>query len=286
MEDIDRLVEELGAVLAAPDLPRHRRNEPGLDKKWKAGDLAAQIPKAQLEQVADKVGISLNQLRSYAEVARAYPPEERTVKAAWTIYREVRILPSEQRREVLKDGLTLRRARIAIGKGPMDQPRRERQSDEARAWAVIDELQEPHIRALVMQEMESSTADRKARKAARTTLDEIAARRKLIDAELRKQAQEPTPDRKYWQASKELTEAARFVYAVARLHERHRDSMTEERWADIVVTLRNLVDSAGDVADRIEGIGNGEFIEAEAVNDLLQLPAGTADIEEAEVIGD
>jgi uncharacterized protein Yka (UPF0111/DUF47 family) len=168
----------------------------------------------------------------------------------------------------------------------MDQPKRERQSIEERAWAVVEELAEPRVRELVMREMESSSADRKARKAAKSTLDEIAARRKFIEAELRKQAQEPTPDRKYWQASKELTEAARFVYTLASLHDQHRDTMTDERWTDIVETLRNLVDSAADVADRIEGLASGDFIDADVVSDLLELDAGMLIIEDAEVIGD
>lgn len=58
-EGLDQLVEELGAALAAPDLPRLQRNQPGLDKKWRAGDIARRIPPSQIETVAAKVGIDV-----------------------------------------------------------------------------------------------------------------------------------------------------------------------------------------------------------------------------------
>jgi len=286
VDEVERWVTELGAVLAAPDLPRLRRNEPGLDKKWRAGDIARTIPKRYVDEVAKRVGIASSLLNSYAEVARAYPPEERTVRTAWTIYRELRLLPPAERRIHLKDGVTLRQARLAIGKGPMDQPKRERQSDDERAWAIIEELQVPRIRQLVEDYMRMSSTDRKARKAAKTTLDEIAARKKFIEAELRKQAREPTPDSQYWMASKELTDASRFVYSVARLHDRHADAFTEERWTDLTQTLRNLADSAQDVADRIEGLVGSEFMDVEEVSELLELGSGSADFQDLEIIGD
>jgi hypothetical protein len=290
-EDLDQLVEALGAVLAAPDLPRLTRNEPGLDKKWAAGDLAARIPKSQLDEVARRIGLGVGQLRSYAEVARAYPPKERTVKAAWTIYREVRILSPEKRKEVLQDGLTLRRARIALGKGPMDRPKKERESDEDRAWFILEELQEPRVKAIVEREIASANVDRKARRAAKTTLDEIAAQKRFIENELRKVAKEGTPDRQYWLASKELVGAEQYIYSVARLHQQHGDAMDEERWADIVKKLRHVADSAQDVADRIEGLAAGDFIDAEEVSEYLELPSGNggdfdAEIVDAEIIGD
>lgn len=284
MSDIDRWVEELGAALAAPDLPRLQRNEPGLDKKWRAGDIAAQIPKDRLEEVANRVAFPLGQLRSYADVARAYPPEERTVRAAWTIYREVRIVPPERRREILHDGLTLRQARIAVGKGRMDRPKREKDDPEERAWDIIDDLQNPEVRAIVEREMTASKVDRKARKTAKSTLDEIRDRGKFIEAEMRKHATGPTPSKQYWEASKELNQAARYAYTVARLHALHREVMSEEQWTDIVAVLRSLSDSMEDVADTIEGLAADDFVEGEDVAEFLELEAG--DIVDAEVVGD
>jgi hypothetical protein len=284
-EDLDHLVEELGAALAAPDLPRLQRNEPGLDKKWRAGDIARQIPPAQLDLVASKVGISLGLLRSYADVARAYPPEDRTVKAAWTVYREVRIVPPEERRAVLRDGMTLRQARIAVGKGPMDRPKKEQQSDEERAWFVLEELQEPAIKEIVEREIKDSTLARRTRKAAKTALDEIAAAKKFIEAELRKQQKEGTPDRQFLTSSKALIEAEQYIYSVARLHDRHADAMTPERWSEIVVKLRNLSASAEDVARGVEGLGAGNFVEGEEVSEFFELTAGD-DIVDAEIVGE
>lgn len=286
MATFETLVEELGAALAAPDLPRLRRNEPGADKKWLAGDIGKQLPSSRLEEAAQHVGISLGLLRSYVDVARAYPPESRTIKAAWTIYREVRILPPEQRQMVLRDGLTLRAARIAIGKGPMDRPKRENEPIDKRVQAVIEELADPEVQALVMEEMASSGARRKARKAARSTVDEIAAERKFIEAELRKQKQKPTPDHQFLLAKKELTEAARLVYSVAQLYDRHRDYMAQERWEDIVKTLRDVTSASQDVADQIEGIQAGDFIDGDAVDEFLALGAGVLEIEDAEIIGE
>jgi hypothetical protein len=286
VEDLDLLIEELGAALAAPDLPRHRRNEPGLDKKWKAGDIAAQIPKEKLEAAAKEVGVSVGLLRSYADVARAFPESERTVRAAWTVYREVRVLQPEQRKIVLRDGLTLRKARIAVGKGPMDRPKKERESDEERAWFVIDELQEPKVRAIVEQEVQATGVDRKARKAAKTTLDEIAAQRKFIEGELRKAAKEGTPDRKYWEASRELVVAEHYIYSLARLHSQYVEAMDETQWSDIVEKLRHVAVSAEHVARRVEGLVTGDFIEGDEVSDALELTPGRADIADAEIIGE
>jgi hypothetical protein len=286
VSDFDDWVEELGAVLAAPDLPRLQRNEPGLDKKWKAGDIAAGIPKDMLEKVADKVGVSVGLLRSYADVARAFPPQERTVRAAWTIYREVRALPPEQRKIVLRDGLTLRRARMAVGKGAMDRPRKERQSDEQRAWFILDELGVPGIRAIVEREMASSALDRKTRRAAKSSLDDIAARRKLIDGELRKRAREGSPDRQYWTARKELNDAERFIYSVGRLHDQHVDALADDQWREAVELLRNLAASALDVARQIQGVASGDYIDGEEVPEFLALTAGSEEIIDAEIIGD
>jgi hypothetical protein len=93
----------------------------------------------------------------------------------------------------------------------------------------------------------------------KTTSDEIAARRKFIDAELRKQAREGAPERRYWEASRELVDAERFIYSVARLHEQHADAMSSgagrarsEAW--------HLADSAHEVVRRIEGLTEGDYI--------------------------
>jgi hypothetical protein len=282
--DVTQWVEELGAVLAAPDLPRLQRNEPGLDKKWKAGDIAATIPPHRLEAVAEKVGITTGLLKSYRDVAMAFPPEERSVKAAWTVYREVRHVERPARDEILRDGLTLRAARLAVGKGPMDQPKRERQSIEERAWAVVAELQEPRVRELVMREMEGSAADRKARKAAKTTMDEISARKKFIETELRKERNKPTPYFQFLKASKQLAEAQTFVYSVGQLHEQHEDVMEEERWQEIAQTLRDLATAAADVADRVAGIDYGDYIDGEEVYDGFELGPGSSDIVDAEIV--
>jgi hypothetical protein len=277
-EDLDQLVEELGAVLAAPDLPRLQRTNPGADKKWKAGDIAARMSRAMLDAVAERlsgrVEVTGAQLRSYADVAAAYPPEERTVQAAWTVYRELRDVPRDRRREILHDGLKLRPAREAIGKGPMDRVKKERESDEVRAWFVIDELQEPGVRAIVEKEMRDNAADRKARRAVKTALDEIAAEKKRIETQLKKLAKEGTPERQFWETSKNLTEAERFIYSVARLHDRHGDAMEPERWADIAEKLRHVATSAEDVAARVEGPSYDDVIEAEVLPDFLELSAG------------
>src|SRR4051812_26110885 len=97
MSDLDRCVEELGAVLTAPDLPRSRRTEPGADKKWQAGDILMRLTKAEIDAVAEKLEVSATILRSYAEVSRAFPPDARTTRMAWTTYRELRHLPVDQR---------------------------------------------------------------------------------------------------------------------------------------------------------------------------------------------
>jgi hypothetical protein len=285
-EGLDSLVEELGAALAAPDLPRLERNQPGLDKKWKAGDIALRVPPSQMELVAAKVGVSLGQLRSYADVARAYPPSERTVKAAWTIYREVRSASPDDRMRILCDGLTLRQARIAVGKGPMDRPKKERETDEERAWFVLEELQQPGIKAIVEREVRDATVARRTRKAAKTALDEIVAAKKFIDAELRKQQKQGTPEHQYLTHSKALIEAEQHIYSVARLHDRHAGAMTEGRWTDIVMKLRNVSASAEDVAREVEGSAPVDFIEGEEVLAVLELPPGDRGIIDAQVVGD
>ena len=50
--------------------------------------------------------------------------------------------------------------------------------------------------------------------------------------------------------------------------------MDDGRWGEIVKTLRDLADSAQDVADKIEGVGGGEFIGAEDV----AIPAPASDL--------
>lgn len=291
MTELDDLVEQLGAVLSAPDVPLRKRTDWARDKKWQAGDIAKAIPASKFDDVVRRLeergtDITAGLLRSYAEVAKAYPPADRTVKAAWTVYREARILPPDQRPTVLRDGQTLRGVRMELGKGPMDQRKFKRQPIERRAWNIVEELQDEQVRELVMREINSSSADRKARRAARSTLDELAAQKKLIDAELRKRAREPSAERQYWQASKELLEAARFVYSIARLHSLHPDALDESRWKDITETLRDLGDSSHDVADKIQGLGGDDVIEGEDLDDLLELAAGDDEIEDAEIIGD
>jgi hypothetical protein len=68
-----------------------------------------------------------------------------------------------------------------------------------------------------LQPSSANRRARKARKAMKTTSDEIAVRRKFIDAELRKQAREGAPERRDREASRELVDAERFLYSVARL---------------------------------------------------------------------
>jgi hypothetical protein len=288
MAEVDQqVIERLGAVLSAPNPPRYA--PPSADKKWAAGDIAATIPVPDLPRVAERlqergVTITAGVLKSYAQVARAYPSHQRNVRAAWAVYREARDVPPEQRSSVLWDGQTLRGVRLALGKGPMDQPRRERQPVEDRAFAVTQELQDPQVRELVMREMNSSAADRKARRAAKTTLDEIAARQKLIDAELRKRKQEGTPESQFWRASKELNNAAKFIYSVARLYSRHPDAMEEYRWKELVEILRSVTNAAADAADRLEGSSDDEFIEGEALDNMFELDAG--EIVDAEIVDD
>lgn len=291
MDNFDQLVGELGAALDAPDLPRLLRSEPGADRKWRAGDIAARFPSNRLQEVATRLDVPLSQLRSYAEVARSYPVRDRTVRAAWTVYRELKDTPEGERQRILRDGLTLRDARVAIGKGPMDQPKFSRLSVSTQAERIIQGLANPDVFSIVRDFIQ--TADRETKRNARSVLEPIERMKKAFDAEARKQQREPTIHRQYIESSKRIVDAARFAYSIARLHARNPEAMSDEQWKQLAEHLRDFGESAQDVADRLEGKVSEEGIEYVDTDEVLELTSTSSDLTvlddevvEAEIIDD
>jgi hypothetical protein len=87
------------------------------DLKWRWGDLAVEVPVEALRKFAIELEVDYDALRSYRNVAAAWPPDRRVANTSWTVHRE---LLTADNQHAIRPNMTLREARAAIGRTPID----------------------------------------------------------------------------------------------------------------------------------------------------------------------
>lgn len=101
------------------------------NSKWELGDLAlTHLPREErggsrpkdecyvrsidrLAEMAGAAGVSTEQLRSYRDVADAWPPHKRVAGASWTVHRQ---LMAPENQHLIQPGLTYREADALVGR--------------------------------------------------------------------------------------------------------------------------------------------------------------------------
>ena len=140
------MVESGRSIMAAPRLSRAEQVTRGPeDFKFTLGDLLANgddLDDERLNELAEQIGFNLTgqNLKSYREVARAWPPEQR-VAASWTVHRTLKKMPD--RFERIEPSMTLREAQVVTGKTPADTEHPSRWDSQRRVEFLITQLQDP-----------------------------------------------------------------------------------------------------------------------------------------------
>lgn len=214
----------------------------GIDEKFPLGDLmveAGPLDDGQLRQLAEELGsgLKVDRLRSYREVAEAWPPETR-VDASWTTHRTLAKQPN--RLEVIKPGMTLRGAQAAAGRRTSDDAHPDRWSLDRRVTFVVSQLQDKELNQTLQAEVEGQKHARQVRKAARDVQDETSAAYREARRELRDRYNAQGPEAAILKAIFRLREAAESVRAVGRAAIDEDSWLPEHRKPDVVAAVRDL----------------------------------------------
>ncbi len=251
----DSWVERLGRLLAAPSLRRSEVTTRGhQDKKFAVGDFLLTVPSQWIDRLAETLGEEPSTFRVYREVAQKIPSEQR-VAAAWTVHRDLR-----ERPDLLRPGLTVRKAAELMGKRPIDSKPAHRQTVGERADRVRALLADSEVAAVIEAEKHLSKEERKARMAARNYTSELQATAKLLDKELKEAQQAKSP---YEATVKALLELHKATQIVDGLRELARDMEEPERITSAIVGLISSATEALESFDEIvfdhERVVDGEM---------------------------
>ncbi|MDQ1629565.1 MAG: hypothetical protein QOI54_3309 [Actinomycetota bacterium] len=273
MSDWTMLVEAGRGIIAASRLggPAVVARGPQ-DEKFALGDLLAGLEGAdeldddQLNELAREIGPGLTggNLKSYREVARAWPAEQR-VEASWTTHRTLMKAPN--RFELITPGMTLRGAQRAYGKTPADTEHPSRWPLERRVDYLITQLQDPPTAKAVREQVEGRKFARAARAASRAVEEERSAEYREALRELREARDAKHPERAVYDAIFKLRDAREYVRAVGRASADVHSFMPDHRKPDVVAAVRDLALGAIEVLGALSA--NDPGVSSQALKDVL-----------------
>jgi hypothetical protein len=194
----------------------------------------------QLQALADAIGSNLTagNLKSYREVARAWPSAQR-VAASWTAHRTLKNMT--ERFEIIRPGMTLREAIAATGKDPADTEHPSRWSTERRVPFIIAQLLDPTISKAVRQELDERKGARAAKTAAKMVDEERSAEYRNALRELREKRDAKHPNRAAYEAIFKLREEREYVRAVGKASSDQVSFLPAPMRPDVIAAIRDLV---------------------------------------------
>ena len=238
MSDWAERVESGRAIMGGPRLGRAQRASLGPeDEKFALGDLISDVADDQLDQLAHQIGHNLTagNLRSYREVARAWPPDKR-VAASWTAHRT--LMNSPDRFDIIQPGMTLRQAQKATGKNPADTEHPSRWSIDRLVPFIITQLQDTTISKAVRAELEDRKGARAARAAAKMVDEERSAEYREALRELREARDAKSPERAVYEVIFKLRDAREYIRAVGKASDDEMSFVPEHRRPDVATAVR------------------------------------------------
>lgn len=239
MNDWTSLVEAGRSIIAATRLGG---GETAGDEKFLLGDLllaAGGLNDEELEKLASALGhgLKVSSLKSYRDVAAAWP-EERRVAASWTAHRT--LARHEKRFELIQPGMTLRGAQQAAGGRTSDVKHPSRWPFQERVDFVITQLQDADTNKAVREHAETRKHARSVRAAARAIEEEKSAEYREALRALRERNNAKHPERAVFEAILKLREHREFVRAVAKAATDEHSFVPEHRKPDVALALRDL----------------------------------------------
>lgn len=246
MTDWTEKAESGRAIMAAPRLGRSERVSLGpQDEKFALGDLLSDVEDDKLEPLAKAIGHNLSaaNLKSYRDVARAWPPDQR-VAASWTAHRTLKNLAN--RFEVIRPGMKLRDAVVATGKNPADTEHPSRWSTERKVPFIIAQLLDTAISKAVRKELEGRKGARAAKAAARMVDEERSAEYRQALREMREKRDAKHPDRAAYEVIFRLREEREYVRAVGKASSDEVSFLSSHMRPDVIAAVRDLVTTAVD----------------------------------------
>jgi hypothetical protein len=244
--DWQGVVEAGRGIMSAARLGRAPDGADALeDPKFALGDLISgtEVAKEEFQLLAAEIGYDLtpSNLRSYRQVAIAWPPESR-VSASWTAHRTLATLP--HRHDLIRPGMTLRDAQKAAGKIPSDHRHPSKWPWDDRIEYLVTQLQDPVTAKAVRDHVEGRKHARSARAAARAVEEERSAEYREALRELREARDAKTPERATYEALFKLRDAREYVRAIAKATDDEHSFLPAERLSEIVVAVHQLADGA------------------------------------------
>ena len=205
----DQWLQEGARLLAAPRLRRSEQITRGPhDPKFALGDMLVEVPLDYLEPLAAGLGADKTQLRIYREVAAKIPPHSR-VATSWTVHRDLRDAP-----QLLRSGLTVRKAAQLLGKAPIDSRSDKRLTVAEKAAKVRSFLADPAVYAVIESEMANSRQERRDRSKAKVVHAELTAKVKAAEAWRQQERNAKSGAEATAKILIDLLQAAQLVHAV------------------------------------------------------------------------
>lgn len=243
MIDFKTLAESGQRIIAASRLAG--TPQASTAEKFELGDLLIEndVPDGHLDELAEKIGSNMtaNSLKSYRDVARAWPSERR-VQASWTTHRTLAKVP--ERFDVIRPNMTLRQAQIAAGGRPADAKHPSRWRFEERVDFLITQLQDEAVNRAVREQADERKKARAVKAAARAVDEERSAEYREALRELRERNSAKDPERAVYDAIFKLRDAREYVRAVGKASTDERSFLPEHRKPDVVDAMRDLAVSA------------------------------------------
>ena len=262
MTDWEELVEPGRAILSAPRLGRAERASSGpSDEKFALGDLFLGVEDEQLEWLAGRLGHNLTGagLRSYREVAAAWPPEKR-VAASWTTHRTLKNAPD--RFDVIKPGMTLRQAQQAIGKQPADTEHPSRWSLDRKVPFIVTQLMDATTNKAVRDDLDGKKGARAARAAAKMVDEERSAEYREALRELREARDAKSAERMLYEVIFKLREFREYLRAIGKASGDEMSFLRADRRPDVVAVVQDLALTAVEVLRQYELEGEAAATDA------------------------
>lgn len=239
---------ELGrALLSAPRLSRTEAAIAGpADTKFKLGDLLQSIPTTERERFAREIGLAVSEARSYAAVAEAWPTDTRCA-ASWTAHRELKDHP--RRFELITPAMSMRKAREAAGKKPIDQKPIEDLSLDERAEMIVNLLKNKKLNEAAAKLVKEQGEARRVQRLVNAAEDSRSAEYKDALAALNRARRMKHPD----QAALEVVEKIRGLGEYLRAVQEIIDdgSVGAHRLPEIVLAAEAAIERADELLKSI-----------------------------------
>lgn len=235
------------------------------DVKFAIGDLVSTISDEDLKRLDRKIAndLSHSKLRSYRDVAVAWPPESR-VDASWTTHRT--LFRHAKRFDLIRPRMTLREAQEIIGKIPADTRHPAKWDQERRVLFVIDQLQDAAVIKDVRAVLEERKKTRSAKAAVRMVEEDRSAEYREALRQLREARDAKHPEAAAYDALFKIREAAEYVRAVGKAGTGDSSFLPEHMKPSLAVALRDLASIAVDV---IASMAQAEETAEEALAGIL-----------------